>query len=70
MSGSGFWLLLVNAGLATLVLGPFLAVGIAVARDLISRRNGRRWSYVDVPGIGRLPVLNDGVHTGASCHRA
>jgi hypothetical protein len=70
MSGGTFWLLALNTGLAALVLVPFLAVLVSIVRDVLSRRAGRRFSWIDVPGIGRLPVLTDEVHSGASCRKA
>lgn len=54
-------LVCLNVALAALVLVPLLAVLIVLAREVVRRiRNRKRVRWVEVPGIGVLPVLKTG----------
>jgi hypothetical protein len=48
-------LVMANVILAGLVLAPAVAIGVSVARRILSRPRAVR--YVDIPGVGRIPVL-------------
>jgi hypothetical protein len=52
-----FWLALTNAALGLLVAVPVLAVAIAVLREIFHGRRPPPYEWVDVPGVGILPVL-------------
>ncbi len=52
-----FWLVLTNVALGLLVAVPLLAVVISVLREGLRERRKATFEWVDVPGVGILPVL-------------
>jgi hypothetical protein len=55
---SVYALLLANVLLALFVAVPFLLVGAAIFRELCAALRRRRdIEWVELPGIGRIPVL-------------
>ncbi|MEN8148688.1 MAG: hypothetical protein ABFS86_02625 [Planctomycetota bacterium] len=46
-----------NVALALLVLVPAALVAGAVVCQFVGNRNRRPVTYVDLPGVGRIPVL-------------
>ncbi len=57
-----FWLVALNIALGAGVLAPLVLVAGAAVRDALARRRHPDVQWVDVPGVGLLPVLRHDPH--------